>query len=73
MSTYVQPSKSAMARFAVDYFVTFARLLDPNLPSAGSTKPLDGSVWSLGQSAAFGTLCVLGVAGLLGVIFAYCV
>ena len=64
-----------VAQFLRDYFATFARLLDPNLPpparieDAREGEPL----WPLGQTAAFTTIVAIGVVGTLSAVIHYSV
>jgi len=70
----IQTAEPAIAQFAGDYFQTFARLLDPKLPSArnrscGATAAFD---WSAGQASAFATICLLAATALLVEIILFC-
>ena len=74
MSFRIQPTQPGIAQFAGDYFQTFARLLDLNLPpapnrSCGATEAFD---WSAGQASAFVTICLLAAAALLVEIILFC-
>ena len=71
MDAPAYPVPSVVARFANEYFNTFARLLDPNLPVAPA-EARDGSNWSAGQTVAFATICSLGFSCLLAVILKFC-
>ncbi len=70
----IQPTQPAGARFFGDYFHAFVRLLDPNLPlsPSWSRHPADGSRWSVGQTLAFATICLLAAAALLAEIMMFC-
>ena len=53
----LQAGPSAAERFTTDYLLTFARLLEPNLPPSGQPAE-DGEEnhWPVGQSTAFATI-----------------
>ena len=72
--TYREP-KYGTKHFWNDFFLVFARLLDPNLPPAraASVDRADDERWPLGQSAAFATLVSLGLWGVIGGIFYFVV
>jgi hypothetical protein len=56
---------------AADYFYTFARLLDPNLPQAKASYILETGQerWPLGQTLAFASIVSLGLwAVLVGIV-----
>lgn len=63
---------SAAERFATDYFLTFARLLDPNLPPSGAPAE-DGEAthWPVGQRAAFATIGLVSLWGMMAAILHY--
>jgi hypothetical protein len=58
-------------QFTADYFYTFARLLDPNLPQATASSTLETGKerWPLGQTVAFASIASVGLwAVLIGIV-----
>ena len=70
----IQPTQPSNARFFGDYFRTFVRLLDPNLPSSPSWSrdAVEASCWSASKTLAFATICLLAAGALLAEIMIFC-
>jgi hypothetical protein len=72
MGEIYQDNRSAGGTFIRDYFRTFARFLDPNLPPVSRANQREETqTWSWGQTVAFATIASVSLWIMVAAIIYY--